>query len=198
MDTRSRTRLLRRASLAVAALGALVVPATADAATKTPVISKVTPKSVNVGDTLLITGKHFRAGKGKNTLLFKRDGGKALFVKSDLSTTRKITLVVPKSLEKYMALTNGLPIATRFRVRVLTTKLSKAFTAVKSSPVIGPEKPKPTGPGGTGTPVAPTLDPNGDCDSDGVKNGFESATLKTDPCNADSDGDGITDGFEYM
>ena len=33
METRSRTRLLRRASLAVVALGALVVPATADAAT---------------------------------------------------------------------------------------------------------------------------------------------------------------------
>ena len=92
METRSRTRLLRRASLAVVALGALVVPATADAATKTPVITKVTPKSVNVGDTLLIAGKNFRVGKGKNTVLFKRDGGKALFVKAGLSTRKPATL----------------------------------------------------------------------------------------------------------
>ena len=54
MDTRPRTRLLRRA-IVVAALGALVVPATADAAKKTklPVITKVAPKTLNVGDTLV-------------------------------------------------------------------------------------------------------------------------------------------------
>jgi hypothetical protein len=197
METRSRTRLLRRASLAVIALGALVVPATADAAKKPPVVRKITPKTANVGDTLVITGKYFRAGKGKNTLLFKRDRGKALFVKSGLSTTKKITLVIPKTLEKYMTAKNGLPVASRFRVRVLTTKLSKAFTSAKASPVIGPEKAKSTGGGGTGAPVAPTLDPNADCDGDGLTNGFESGTLGTQPCNADSDGDGVTDGFEY-
>src|SRR4051812_9268906 len=184
MDIRPRTRLLRRTAV-VAALGALIVPATADAATKTPVITKVTPKSVSVGETLVVTGRNFRVGKGKNTLLFKRDGGKALFVKSALSTKRRITVVVPKSLEKYMATPSGTPVATRFRLRVLTTKLSKAFTGVKSSPVIGPEQPKPGR--GTGPPVAPPLDPNADCDADGVDNGFESATLKTDPCNPDSD-----------
>src|SRR3954451_2998442 len=142
METRPRTRLLRRA-LVVTALGALVVPATADAAKKTklPVITKVTPKSVNVGDTLIITGKNFRVGKNKNTVMFKRDGGKALFVKGGLATKRQIALVIPKSLEKYMAGSAGQPTATRFRLRVLSTRLSKAFTAAKSSPVIGPEKP---------------------------------------------------------
>jgi len=94
MDTRSRTRLLRRASLAVAALGALVVPATADAAAKPPVITKVTPKNVSVGETLIVNGKNFKVGKGKNTLLFKRDGGKALFVKGGLATKRQIALVI--------------------------------------------------------------------------------------------------------
>ena len=78
MDTRPRTRLSRRA-IVVAALGALVVPATADAAAKTPVITKVTPKNVSVGETLIVNGKNFKVGKGKNSLLFKRDGGKALF-----------------------------------------------------------------------------------------------------------------------
>src|SRR5689334_6885443 len=183
MDTRSRTRLLRRASLAVAALGALVVPATADAATKTPVITKVTPKSVNVGDTLLIAGKNFRVGKGKNTVLFKRDGGKALFVKSALSTKKQIAVVIPATLEKYMANSAGKPVATRFRLRVLTTKLGKAFTSVKTSPIVGPEKPKPTGPG---TGVAPPPPPDGDCDGDGVLNSVDT----------DDDNDLLDDALE--
>ena len=110
METRPRTRLLRRAVI-TAALGALVVPASAGAATKTPVITKVTPKNVSVGETLTIHGKNFRSGKAKNTVLFKRDGGKALFVKAGLSTKKKITVVVPKSLEKYMAVKSGKPTA---------------------------------------------------------------------------------------
>src|SRR4051794_18286176 len=196
METRPRTRLLRRA-LVVAALGALVVPATADAAKKTklPVITKVAPKSANVGETLVITGKNFRVGKAKNTVMFKRDGGKALFVKAGLATKRQISLVLPKSLETYMASSAGKPVATRFRLRVLTTKLGRTFTAVKSSPVIGPEKPNVVAP--PTPPVAPALDPNADCDGDGVTNGFEADTLKTDPCNPDTDADGATDGYEY-
>ena len=146
METRPRTRLLRRAVI-TAALGALVVPASAGAATKTPVITKVTPKNVSVGETLTIHGKNFRTGKAKNTVLFKRDKGKALFVKAGLSTKKKITVVIPKSLEKYMVVKGGKPTAGRFRLRVLTTKLSKRFTAVKASPTIGPEKVKPTGDG---------------------------------------------------
>src|SRR3954453_11724243 len=101
METRPRTRLLRRA-LVAAALGALVVPATADAAkkkTKMPVITKVTPKNASVGQTLIISGKNFRVGKSKNTVLFKRDGGKALFVKGGLATKRQIAVVIPASLE---------------------------------------------------------------------------------------------------
>src|SRR3954452_12526785 len=166
METRPRTRLLRRA-LVVAALGALVVPATAEAAKKTklPVITKGTPKTANAGDTLVIAGKNFRVGKNKNTIMFKRDGGKALFVKGGLATKRQIALVIPKSLEKYMAIPAGSPIATRFRLRVLTTKLSKAFTATKISPVIGPEKPKDIAP--------PPPAPDGDCDGDKLLNSVD-------------------------
>jgi hypothetical protein len=196
MDIRSRTRR----AVMLAALGALVVPATAGAAAKTPVITKVTPKNVNVGDTLTVHGKNFRSGKGKNTLLFKRDRGKALFVKAGLATRKKITITVPKSLEKYMAVNDGKPVKTRFRVRVLTSKLSKRFTARKASPVIGPEQVKPPtgggdGAGGTGTV---TLDPKADCDLDGLSNGLEQNETKTDPCGADTDNDGATDGYEYF
>ncbi len=89
MVFRPRTRQLRRA-VVVAALGALVVPATAGAATKkTPVITKVTPKTAYVGTKLTITGKNFKRGKAKNSVLFRRDGGKALFVKADVSTDQE-------------------------------------------------------------------------------------------------------------
>src|SRR3954454_6123272 len=201
MDTRPRTRLLRR-TIVVAALGALVVPATADAAAKTPVITKVTPKNVSVGETLIVNGKNFKVGKGKNTLLFKRDGGKALFVKAGLATKKQIAVVIPKKLEAYMANSAGKPVAGRFRIRVLSSKLSKAFTATSKSPIIGPEKPRVDPP----APIAP----DGDCDGDGVLNSADSdddndlladtleVQLKLNPCSGDSDGDGVEDGFEFQ
>lgn len=173
-----------------AALGALLVPATAGAATKkSPVITKVSPKSVAVGGTMTISGRNFRQGKAKNRVLFKGAGGKTLFVATGLSTAKKLTLAVPKSLEKYMTVRDGKPVATRFRLRVLSAKLSKAYTSMGRSPVIAPET------AGDGSGV--TLDPNADTDGDGLTNGFEAGVLTTDPRKADTDGDGVTDGFEY-
>jgi len=190
MELRARTRQQLRRAAMTAALGALLVPATAGAATKSPVISKVTPRSASVGDTLTISGKYFRKGKAKNTVLFKGAGGKTLFVKAGLSTAKKLTVAVPKSLEKYMTIQNGGTVATRFRLRVLGAKLSRAYTSTARSPLIGPEKPKPVAP-----PV--TIDPNGDPDGDGLTTGFETGVTKTDPQNADTDGDGAGDGWEY-
>src|SRR3954469_22716939 len=168
MALRSRTRLKLRRTVVAAALGALFVPAVADAKTKTPVITSITPKIGSVGTKLTITGKNFRRGKAKNSVLFRRDKGKALFVKADVSTTKKLTVIVPKTLEKYMLVQGKTPIPTRFKLRVLASKLSKAYTTSKLSPVIGPEKPVGSS-GGGGVPTAP----DGDCDSDGVKNGVD-------------------------
>jgi hypothetical protein len=204
MELRSRTRLQLRRAAMTAALGALLVPATAGAATKkhTPTISKVAPKTTYVGETLTIQGKYFTRGKGKNSVWFKRDKGKSLLVKAGVSTTRKLQVVIPKSLEKYMVIKAGQPAATRFRLRVLSKRLGKAFTPTGRSPMIGPERPKDTGP-------APT-DADGDCDGDGVKNGVDAdddndmlpdtqeLALKLNPCSPDSDGDGVEDGYEYQ
>jgi hypothetical protein len=195
MELSSRTRQqLRRVALS-AALGALLVPATAGAATKkTPTITKVTPNSVVVGDTLFISGKNFVRGKAKNSVLFKRDGGKSLFVKAGLSTAKRMTVVIPKDLEKYMTAKDGKPVATRFRLRVLATRLSKSSTTAKQSPLVGPEKPKGSGAGAGGVVDA---DPNADSDGDGLANGFEIAVVHTNPGLADSDADGVSDGYEY-
>jgi hypothetical protein len=207
MVLRPRTRPLLRRAVAAAALGALLVPATAGAKAKAPVITKVTPKTAAVGTKLTIQGKNFKRGKAKNSVLFRRDKGKALFVKADVSTTKQLIVVVPKTLEKYMDAQGSTPIPTRFRLRVLAAKLSKAYTSAKISPVIGPEKPNGGGnAGGGGVPTAP----DGDCDSDGVKNGVDldddndllpdplELSLLLDPCSGDTDGDGVEDGFEYQ
>src|SRR3954453_21902794 len=158
MVLRPRTRPLLRRAVAAAALGALFVPAVADAKAKTPVITKVTPKTAAVGTRLTIQGKNFNRGKAKNSVLFKRDKGKALFVKADVSTTKKLMVVVPKTLEKYMRQKGGIPLPTRFRVRVLAAKLSKRYTNDKLSPVIGPEMGSSGDDGnsdGAGVPTAP-------------------------------------------
>src|SRR3954470_9056910 len=203
MENRSRTRQKLRGAAILAALGALVVSATAGAAAvKTPVIKKVTPQSLNVAAKLIITGKYFRRGRGKNRVLFKRTAGKSLFVKADVSTTKRMAVVIPKRLESYMAQPGGKPVATRFRLRVLTSKLSKAFTSNANSPVVGPKRPKVVTP-----PPAP---PEGDCDGDGLKNSVDTdddndlltdtqeIALHLDPCSGDTDGDGVEDGYEYQ
>jgi hypothetical protein len=219
METRSRTRSMLRGAAVLAALGALSAPATAGAAVKAPVISSITPKSLNVGQKLIIRGRYFRLGKGKNRVLFQRVGGKSLFVKADVSTKVRMTVVIPSRLETYMPQSGGHPVAATFRLRVLTTKLSKSFTTGHDSPLVGPRPPKPTtgtgsgtgtGTGGTPTTAAYCGNPNGDVDGDGIPNQSDpdidndllSNTLEqsigTDPCNADSDGDGVEDGYEYQ
>jgi hypothetical protein len=214
MVLRPRTRPLLRRAVAAAALGALIVPAVADAKAKkpkAPVITKVTPKTALVGAKLTIKGKHFKRGKGKNSVLFRRDKGKALFVKADVSTTKKLTVVIPPTLEKYMAKKGDSAVATRFRLRVLASKLSKRYTSRKASPTIGPARPTGTAPGGgnsagAGVPAVP----DGDCDADGVLNRADGdddndllddaleLRLGLDPCAGDTDGDGVEDGFEYQ
>lgn len=208
MELPARTRLKLRRAAITAALGALLVPATAGAATiHPPTITKVAPKSVAVGQTLTVYGKSFVRGKGRNSVLFRRDGGRQLFVKADVSTTKQLKVVIPQSLVKLMTVSVGQPVATRFRLRVLGKRLGRSFTSLAGSPVIAPAPPA-GGPGaGTGPGVTPPAD--GDCDGDGIKNGVDpdadndglpnalEIRIGTDPCNPDTDGDGITDGYEY-
>jgi hypothetical protein len=175
-----------------------VLPACANAASKGsayPVITKVSPAKLGVGDVMTVTGKNFRKGKNKNTVVFKRDGGRAVFVKAPDATTTKIGVTVPAKLLPFLLKKNGKRTFTRFRIRVLATRFAKAFTTAKKSPMIGPDAI------GGGT--------KDDCDGDGIKNKVDKdddndlipdtleATLGTDPCKRDTDGDGESDGWEY-
>ena len=204
---------LRRAAF-VAALGALMAPATAGAAVhaeasakkkkaKPPVVTRVAPMHVAIGQKLEIRGRNFRRGRNKNTVVFRRDGGKAIFVKAQVGTTKLLRLTVPVKLKPALATRSGAPVPTRFRIRVLAKKFGKRFTKASRSPVIGPELP-PT----PATPPRAAAD--GDCDGDGVKNGVETdddgdllddnteLRIKTDGCKPDTDADGVNDGYEYQ
>jgi hypothetical protein len=197
--------------LAVLLAGLAVVAGPADAAKRkrapqAPVVTKVSPLRATVGQQLTIRGKHFRPGKGKNGIGFKAAGQPIVFIKSDLSTRRMITVTLSSKLDAVLA--SG---AKQFRLRVLTGRFGKRYTPVKLSPFIlpapgtpatAPPAPAPTLPAeatGTGVPVA-ECDVNasggGDQDRDRMADGLERA-IGTDPCSADTDRDGVEDGFEY-
>jgi hypothetical protein len=213
MTSLARIRPSLRRTAFVAALGALMVPATAGAAvhaeasakkkTRPPVVTRITPMQAAIGQKLEVRGRSFRRGRNKNTVVFKRTGGKAIFVKAAVGTTKLLRLTLPAKLKPQLATRLGVPVPTRFRVRVLAKKFGKRFTKASRSPVIGPELP-PT----PSTP--PRAAASGDCDGDGVLNGVETdddgdllddnteLRYKTDGCKADSDGDGVTDGYEIQ
>ncbi|HEX2311985.1 MAG TPA: IPT/TIG domain-containing protein, partial [Vicinamibacterales bacterium] len=182
MELRARIRpTLRRAGLMVAAV-ALLVPATAGTATaksKAPVVKRITPKNVFVGETLTIRGRHFRPGLNKNTVAFKRAGAKVVLVRADKSTKKLLRVELPKRLEKVLLVQNGTPVPTPLQVRVMSTRFGKRFTSRSKSPLVGPEKPP-------APPKPKQADPNGDCDGDGQAN-------KVD---ADDDNDLLSDATE--
>jgi hypothetical protein len=201
--------MLRRAGL-LAALTALLVPAvagttTASAKTRPPVVKKVTPKRVYVGEKMTVRGHHFRRGVGKNLVAFKRDGAKAVFVPAEKATTKMLVVTLPKRLEKILVVKNGTPTGTRLRIRVLAKKFGKRFTSRSKSPIVNPVRPP--------RPDAPApVDPDADCDGDKVPNKADadddndllsdtvekSISKLLDTCKADTDEDGVEDGYEYQ
>jgi IPT/TIG domain len=204
-DTPTRMRFRPAHIIVLACALPAVIPAAASAASspKYPTIKSISPMRVAIGSTMTINGAGFRKGKGRNTVVFKRDGHVSVFVKSATSTTTKLDLKVPEKLAAFLATKDKAPVATRFRVRILALRFSKEFTSLKRSPVI---KPKATGKGGAAPAPVPTAyercqaavtsAPSSDSDADGIANATESA-IGTDPCTADTDGDGMVDGYEY-
>jgi hypothetical protein len=198
-------RLILSSVLALVALAAVAASASAAAA---PVITSVTPKQSAIGETLVINGKNFKKGVRNNRVFFSRaTDGKTVRVRpSAANSSRRMSVKVPLSLEKFLTIKDGVPSATRFQIQVLSGKFSKK-TARSRSPIIFPAGSTPA-PGVPGAPVvAPPPPP--DCDSDGTPDaqyadddndglGDEvETTLTTNPCAKDSDGDGLEDGYEY-
>lgn len=204
---------------AVLATACLLVPATAAGAalpalhaaaqdpqpsfdTPLPVIRDVRPLRVTIGGRLTIKGRNFLPGKGRNTVVFFREGVPAVFLKAGKATRRRLTVTVGDKLTKFLIARNtGEQGATRFRLRVLARRFGARFTPRKLSPLISPARSR--GRSGDDAPPAPActlatarLALQADADGDALSNALELA-IKTDPCLADSDGDAIPDGYEY-
>jgi hypothetical protein len=210
MELRSRIRPLPRRAAFAAACAALLVSALAAAIAppaeaakkkkKAPVITAVAPKDVAVGEALTIRGRNFRIGRNKNSVVFKRAGARAVFVKAEVGTKKMLRVTVPATVQKYFALKAGNPVPTRFRLRVLARKFGKKFTSRKLSPIVsGPRPPAPA-----------QASESGDCDDDGAINKIDpdddndlltdvtEKAIGTDGCKLDTDGDAVEDGYEYQ
>jgi hypothetical protein len=213
MNLSVRIRPILRAAAFVAALCALMAPATAGAAVhakasaskkkvKLPVVTRVRPMTVEIGQTLEIRGKNFIRGRYRNTVVFKRSGGRAVFVKAKLGTKKLLKVTVPKKLEREFTKVGTSLVPTRFRINILTKKLGKRFTKLTRSPLVALKSAPPP-------PGYVESAPDGDCDNDGTKNRADGdddndgltdtteASLNLNPCTADTDADGVEDRWEF-
>jgi hypothetical protein len=211
-------RLLLTAALAIACLlapstgGAVGLPAlhgrsaatTPRVTTPLPVIERVKPLRLTIGEKLTIVGRHFIPGAGRNTVVFLRDGAPAVFLRAGRATRTRMTVRLTSKLGRHLiGLNNGEKGATRFRLRVLARRFGARFTPRRLSPLVLPAESGDDGGSRDGGPAAPVCSlasaealPAADADGDALTNGLE-LQIATDPCVADSDGDRIPDGYEY-
>jgi len=183
--------------LTLVAAALLVLPAAAVAATKgpSPQITRVQPMRISVGGTLTITGRHFKATRTKNTIIFRSGNGRTAFVKPRRASSRKLVLTVPASVARLLRIANSRQQPTRLKLRVLAGTFSK-FTPKRLSPVVTSAG-AGDGPGGGGPGGTPNVcNDSSDHDGDLLSNSLE-LQIGTDPCLADTDKDGMTDGWEY-
>ncbi len=162
-----------------------------------PVVTSIAPRRVGIGHTLILRGRNFIRGRGRNTIVFQRSGQRYVFVRAGSSTARIIRVVIPKKLIAFLHLKKGAAQPTMFRIRVLARRFSASFSSPARSPLV-----LPSGNGVIGTTAPPCssqskdYSPNADSDGDGLPNWLE-AKIHTDPCNPDTDGDGMSDFWEY-
>jgi hypothetical protein len=183
------------------ALHAAAADRTAPAvSTPLPTIKSVKPLRLAIGDTLTIVGRHFLPGKGRNTVVFFRDGAPAVFLRAGTATKTRMKVTLTSKLGRWLTVrNNGDRAPTRFRLRVLARRFGARFTPRRLSPLVLPAPSRRSG-GGPSAPTctlaSATAAPDADADGDGLSNALE-LRIKTDPCQADSDGDSIPDGYEY-
>jgi hypothetical protein len=132
-----------------------VVPAAAPAASgkraqaAKPKIMRVTPMRLEVGQTLTIRGKHFKAKKSQNTVVFKGSAGRTAFAKPARASRRKLVVKIPASVARLLVIRDGEQRPTRLNLRILAGKFS-SFTPRRLSPVVLAVG--AGGPGGTNPP----------------------------------------------
>ncbi|MDQ8045455.1 MAG: hypothetical protein REI11_12690 [Patulibacter sp.] len=192
--------VLLLALASVLSFGAVAEPAQAKkkAASNVPTIKTILPKKASLNDIIVITGKNFREGTAKNTVIFRATGStKNIFVPTLTASTTRLTLRVPQTVLDQLTVTAGAKTQTRFQVRVVSARTSD-FSAASISPLILPTPAAVSAANQTrdtdGDGVPDIVD--ADDDNDGLSDALE-LSIGTDPLKVDTDGDGIWDSYEF-
>jgi hypothetical protein len=172
-------------------LALLAAAPAAEAKDPRPVVKSVSPLRASVGEVMTIQGRNFTPGDDKNVVVLVSDDGRVRYVRAGSSTTDSLSMRVPDKIERLLNVVNGVRVATRFRVKVISTRMGRLATGPLAKPTIGP-------------------DVGGDCDKDGIPNPTDAdddadllpdsieLVARTNPCLPDTDGDSLLDGWEYM
>jgi hypothetical protein len=188
-------RLLTIALLALTAATLVASPAGAAPAGDDPTITRVTPMRVSVGNRLVIFGKHFKARRKANTVIFRAPDNRTAFVKPRRASRSKLVLRVPESVARLLNVANSRQRPTRLKLRVVSARKMSKYTPRRLSPVVtGVGGSDGGGGGGGGGGTVDVCDSDADHDDDLLPNALE-LSVRTDPCLADTDGDAMSDGW---
>jgi len=178
--------------LALSAAAVLAAAPVASGAGKGPVpqITRVTPMRVSVGKLITVRGRHFKARRKANTVIFRASNGRTAFAKPLRASRTKLVVRVPASVSRLLTVRGSSQRPTRLRLRVLAGRFSK-YTSRRLSPVI-----TGVGDGDGGGDAAKACKDDADHDNDLLPNDLE-LQVGTDPCLEDTDGDQMSDGWEY-
>jgi hypothetical protein len=190
----------RRLCFGLAATTLLALPSTAVAAKKVdkkaPVVTKVTPKRAKVGDVLVVTGRNFVRGRGKNQVFFLTKGG-GTWTKAADASTKRLKVKIPSKLANLLPANGD---QARIQLRIKAKRLGKN-SAARISPLISINPndvggdPNGSNPGVIACTPNPS-NPASDVDQDLLSDARERELL-LDACNRDTDADGTSDGYEY-
>src|ERR671921_880011 len=112
--TAKSMRTARAIALLVLVTLLLAVPA-ADARTARPYVKSVTPLSVSVGELMTVKGYYFRKGYAENTVVFVSSDGRVSYVKSEHSTRKQLTVIVPQKVQRLLDTdSTGTRVPTKF------------------------------------------------------------------------------------
>jgi hypothetical protein len=182
-------RLTTICLLALSAVALLAAAPIASAAVK-PSITRVTPMRISVGNLLTIRGKHFKASRKRNTVIFRSGNGRTAFAKPRRASRKKLVVRVPAAVAGLLTVKNSRQRPTRLKLRVLAGKFS-SYTKRRLSPVV-----TGAGDGDGGNDSTKVCKDDADHDNDLLSNELE-LQIGTDPCLEDTDGDTMSDGWEY-
>ena len=98
---------------------------------------------MTIGHTLHIRGCGFVPGRHRDSVVFRRAGGRYVFVEAGLASTRHLWAKVPAKLTRFLARHGGKGVATRFHLRVVARRYGASFTSKRLSPVVVPASAKP-------------------------------------------------------